>query len=228
VATAQVLVIEDEPELRDLLRPYLEAEGFTMWEAGTGPQGLAVLRAEPIDLVILDVMLPGLGGLEVLRQLRETSDLPVILLTARREEGHRIAGLRLGADDYVVKPFSAPELVARVVAQLRRVRGFDRPTTPDDPPTLTLGNITIDEAARTSTVAGEPIELTRREFDLLIALATRPGRVLSRTELLELVWGTTYLSAKTVDVHLAGLRRKLGPDLPIVTLRGVGYRLDQP
>ncbi len=217
-----ILVVDDEADLRGLIRPYLEAEGFAVVEAASGPEGLAAVQQSGVDLAVIDVMLPGFDGFELLRRIRRLSHLPVILLTARHEEGNRIAGLRLGADDYVVKPFSAPELVARVFAQLRRAREFG-PTT-----LLQLGAITLDVSARVVEVDGDPVELTRREFDLLVALARNPGRVLTRAELLSAAWDTTFVTAKTVDVHLAGLRRKLGPDLTVRTLRGVGYRLDPP
>lgn len=217
-----ILVVDDEDDLRALIRPYLEAEGFAVLEAATGPEGLAAVQQATIDLAVIDVMLPVFDGFELLRRIRRTSHLPVILLTARHEEGNRIAGLRQGADDYVVKPFSAPELVARVIAQLRRAREFA------PAPLLRIGAISVDVPARAVQVAGEPVELTRREFDLLVTLARNPGRVLTRAELLSAAWDTTYVTAKTVDVHLAGLRRKLGPDLAVRTLRGVGYRLDPP
>jgi DNA-binding response OmpR family regulator len=220
-AAGTVLVVDDEADLRALVRPYLEAEGLTVLEADTGPAALALLQQGGIDVAVVDVMLPGFDGFELLRRLRPGSHVPVILLTARREEGHRIAGLRLGADDYVVKPFSAPELVARVAAHLRRARGFAERAE-----TMRFGEIAIDAAARVVTVAGEDVELTRREFDLLLVLARNRGRVLSRAELLEAAWETSYVSEKTVDVHLVGLRRKLGSSLAVTTLRGVGYRLD--
>ena len=224
---ATVLVVDDEPDLRALLRPYLEAEGYRVLEAGSGPQGLETARRCGPDLAVVDIMLPGFDGFELLRRLREFTQLPVILLTAKRDEGHRIAGLRLGADDYVVKPFSAPELVARVVANLRRSRAADPPGGAVAGP-LRIGGILLDERARTVTVDGAPVELTRREFDLLVALASDAGRVLSRAQLLAAAWDMQYVSAKTVDVHLAGLRRKLGADLQVTALRGVGYRLDLP
>ena len=217
-----ILIVDDEADLRALIRPYLEAEGFCVVEASSGPTGLAAVRQPGIDLAIVDVMLPGFDGFELVRRIRQFSHLPVILLTARREEGNRIAGLRLGADDYVVKPFSAPELVARVCAQLRRARSFSADLR------LQIGSITVDLSGRTVEVDGEPVELTRREFDLLVALARSPGRVLTRAELLNMAWDDAYVTAKTVDVHLAGLRRKLGPDLCVRALRGVGYRLDLP
>ncbi len=219
-----VLVVDDEPDLRALLRPYLESEGYQVVEAGTGPEGLDAVRRDAPDLAVVDVMLPGYDGFELLRRVRAFSQIPVILLTAKQDEGNRIAGLRMGADDYVVKPFSAPELVARVAANLRRTRASSQPAL--EP--LRVGAIEIDEAGRTVRLAGRTVELTRREFDLLLTLASNRGRVLTRAQLLAEAWDTTYVSAKTVDVHLAGLRRKLGSDLSVHALRGVGYRLDPP
>jgi DNA-binding response OmpR family regulator len=166
-------------------------------------------------------MLPGLDGFELVRRMRQESTIPIILLTARGEETNRVAGLEVGADDYVVKPFSAPEVVARVRAQLRRAQGFDATVAP-----LRVGPIEVDPASRRCRVDGREVELTRREFDLLATLMRTPNRVYRREELLELVWGSQFLSAKTVDVHVAGLRRKLGSAVKITALRGVGYRLE--
>lgn len=219
-STATVLVVDDEKVLRDLVRPYLEAEGFSVTEARSGPEALQILRHGGIDLVILDVMLPGEDGFSVLRQAREFSDVPVIMLTARRDEGYRVAGLRQGADDYVVKPFSTAELVARVVANLRRVRGEGHSEV------LTSGEVSINLASRTATVSTHEVELTRREFDLLATFVQNPGRVLSREQLLDMAWGTEHVTPKTVDVHVAMLRRKFGTALDISALRGVGYRLE--
>jgi two-component system response regulator ResD len=216
----RILVVDDEAALRDLVRPYLEADGCLVVDADTGPAGLRALEQGGVDLAVVDVMLPGFDGLELVRRARIFSKLPIILLTARREEGSRIAGLGVGADDYVLKPFSAPELVARVSAQLRRARGFSSPAT------LRLAGIEIHPQGRLVLVRGEEVNLTRREFDLLWALVTRPGKVMTRTELLREAWETVYVSDKTIDVHLAGLRRKLGPGLRVRAIRGIGYRLD--
>lgn len=220
-SAGRILVVDDEAALHELVRPYLEAEGFDVVEARSGSAALAALEGSKFDLAVVDVMLPGIDGFELVRQVRQRSHMPIILLTARREVGNRVAGLKLGADDYVVKPFSAPELVARIQAQLRRAQGFE---SVDD--TRKLGSIVIDGVARRCSRDGEEVELTRREFDLLWALASEPGRVLTRADLLRAAWGTTYVSERTVDVHLAGLRRKLGPDFKVTALRGVGYRLD--
>ncbi len=218
---ARVLVVDDEHALRRLLRLYLEKEGFEVVEAANGLDGLSLLRRGGLDAALVDVMLPELDGFEVVRRIRAESGIPIILITARGEEAQRITGLELGADDYVVKPFSAPEVVARVRAQLRRARGHLGAREP-----LRLGAVALDLEARRVTIEGREVELTRREFDLLAALLREPDRVHTRDALLERVWGSTYLQPKTVDVHVAGLRRKLGDALKIVALRGVGYRLD--
>ncbi len=220
-AAARVLVVDDEQALRRLLRLYLEKEGLEVVEAGDGLDALSLLRRGGIDVALVDVMLPELDGFEVVRRIRTESAIPIILITARGEEAQRIAGLELGADDYVVKPFSAPEVVARVRAQLRRARGH---VVAGDP--LRLGLVELDEDARRVTVDEQEVELTRREFDLLAALLRGPDRVHTRDALLEQVWGSPYLQPKTVDVHIAGLRRKLGDALTISALRGVGYRLE--
>ncbi len=215
-------MVDDEHALRRLLRLYLEREGYRVLEADNGLDGLSLLRRGGIDVALIDVMLPELDGFELVRRIRGQSGVPIILLTARGEEAHRVAGLELGADDYVVKPFSAPEVVARVRAQLRRASGIVGERGP-----LRHGRLELDEQARRVSVDGRELELTRREFDLLAALLGDPERVHTREALLELVWGSTYLQPKTVDVHIAGLRRKLGDALKITALRGVGYRLEQ-
>ncbi len=219
---ARVLVADDEKSVRSLLRLYLSKEGYSVLEAADGLQALSRVRAGGIDLALIDVMLPDVDGFEVVRRIRSESSIPVILITARGEEVHRVAGLELGADDYVVKPFSAPEVVARVRAQLRRARGFAPQET-----TLRAGAVELERLERTCLVQGEPVELTRREFDLLTALLERPGRVQTREQLLEAAWGTAYVSEKTVDVHVAALRRKLGDAIEITALRGVGYKLER-
>jgi DNA-binding response OmpR family regulator len=221
MTAARILVVDDELSLRRLMRLYLGKAGFAVQEASTGPQALAALRRGDIDLAIVDVMLPEVDGFEVVRQARRNSSIPIILLTARGEEASRVAGLELGADDYVVKPFLAHEVVARVRAQLRRARGFE-----DDPMTLRLGEVELDRRSRRCTIRGEVVELTRREFDLLEKLLASPGRAYTRDQLLDEVWGSRFVSEKTIDVHIVGLRRKLGDALRISTLRGVGYRLE--
>jgi two-component system OmpR family response regulator len=218
---ARILVVDDELSLRRLMRLYLGKAGFAVQEASTGSQALAALRRGDIDLAIVDVMLPEVDGFEVVRQARRNSSIPIILLTARGEEASRVAGLEVGADDYVVKPFLAHEVVARVRAQLRRARGFDA-----DAATLRVGLVELDRRARRCTISGAGVELTRREFDLLETLLASPGRAFTRDQLLDEVWGSRFVSEKTIDVHIVGLRRKLGGDLRISTLRGVGYRLE--
>jgi len=218
----RILLVDDEEPLRELIRPYLEAEDYEVVVAASGPTALDRFHAVGADLAIIDVMLPGFDGIELVKRIRSESDIPVILLTARREEGQRIAGLRLGADDYVTKPFSVPELVARVAAQLRRAKGF----TDSSDSIIRIGEIEIEPEPRRVAVSGKEVELTRREFDLLVALASRPDRVVSRAELLREAWPTTFVTEKTVDVHLASLRRKVGPSLNVKAVRGVGYRMD--
>lgn len=217
----RILVVDDELSLRRLMRLYLGKAGFAVQEASTGSQALAALRRGDIDLAIVDVMLPEVDGFEVVRQARRNSSIPIILLTARGEEASRVAGLEVGADDYVVKPFLAHEVVARVRAQLRRARGFDA-----DAATLRVGLVELDRRARRCAIGGVPVELTRREFDLLETLLASPGRAFTRDQLLDEVWGSRFVSEKTIDVHIVGLRRKLGGALRISTLRGVGYRLE--
>ncbi len=218
---ARVLVVDDEHALRRLLRLYLEREGYAVVEADNGLDALSMLRGNSIDVALVDVMLPELDGFSVLRRIRESSALPIILITARGEETNRVAGLELGADDYVVKPFSAPEVVARVRAQLRRARGMVGGGA-----VLRHGDVELDEQGRRVNVDGREVELTRREFDLLVALMREPTRVHTREGLLERVWGAPDYQPKTVDVHIAALRRKLGDAVRISALRGVGYRLE--
>jgi DNA-binding response OmpR family regulator len=217
----RILVVDDERSLRHLLRAYLTKEGFEVIEAATGEQALSVLRGGGVDLALVDVMLPELDGFEVVRRIRARSSVPIILVTARGEETNRVTGLELGADDYVVKPFSAPEVVARVRAHLRRAGGFDEPAT-----VLRVGAIEVDRASRRCSVDGRAVDLTRREFDLLQTLFEHAGRALTRDQLLDAAWGTSFVSPKTVDVHVSSLRHKLGDALQIKSLRGVGYRLE--
>lgn len=202
---------------------YLDEGGYTVTEAADGAEALSKMRDGGIDLVLLDLMLPEVDGLEVCRRIRDDHPgVPVIMLTARDDEASRVTGLEMGADDYVTKPFSARELVARVKAVLRRVQG-----EPDSSGPLRAGNAELDPTSRTCTLDGEDVDLTRLEFDLLAELAAHPNVVFTRERLLERVWGyQSGVGGKTVDVHVANLRRKLGKDLPIVAVRGVGYRLD--
>jgi len=217
-----VLVVEDEQAIADLVRAYLKRDGFGVVWARSGEAALEELSRHPVRLVVLDIGLPGIDGFEVCRRLRARTSVPILILSARDDEVDRVAGLEAGADDYVTKPFSPRELVARVKAILRRAAGSGEGL--DDGP-LAAGDVELDRAARTVTVAGEPVELTGREFDLLAALLSHPGVVLSRDRLLEQVWGGEFAGGtRTVDVHVAQLRAKLGrPDL-IQTVRGSGYK----
>jgi DNA-binding response OmpR family regulator len=222
-APGTIVVVEDDTNIADLLEMYLRKEGFRVVQADTGERGLDAVRDHQPSLVILDLSLPGeVDGLEVCRRIRAAGDLPVIMLTARDDEIDRILGLELGADDYVTKPFSPREVVARVRAVLRRVRGPVRPAR-----VLTAGAVDIDLARREARVGGEPVPLTTREFELLRFLAENAGLVLTRRQILDGAWGPGwYGDERTVDVHVRQLRRKLGDALPLSTVRGIGYRLD--
>lgn len=224
--SVKILVVDDERNLVKLIRGYLQREGFEVHEALDGNAALEKARSVKPDIVILDWMLPGIDGMEVLREIRRYSDAYVIMLTARTEEMDRIVGLSTGADDYLIKPFSPGELVARIRAMLRRPRGGDSGGA--EPP-LRFGELTVDPARREVRLRGEEIDLTALEFDLLAALASRPGLVFTRSQLLERVWGETYFgSDHVVDVHIANLRKKIEDDPAnprfVGTVRGVGYR----
>ena len=213
----------------ELVREYLASEGMDVAVAQDGPSAVEAVRQRRPDVVILDVMLPGFDGFEVLRRVRTFSDAYVIMLTARAEEIDRIVGLSVGADDYLVKPFSPRELVARVKALLRRPRADSGPGAGR----LELGDLVIDQPTRTVTLHGDPVGLTTIEFDLLLTLAKEAGIVFSRTRLLDRVWGMDYVGDEhVVDVHLGNVRRKLGDDAArptfIETVRGAGYRLRVP
>jgi len=225
-----VLVVDDEPTIVEVVARYLARAGFRTCEAADGPGAVQAARTCRPDLVVLDVMLPGFDGIEVMRRLHEQpgEPVPVILLTARAEESDRLIGLRRGADDYVVKPFSPAELVARVEAVMRRASGREGAASADEEP-IVRGPLRIDQAARTVTLDGEELPLTQREYELLRHLAARPGRVFTRDELMEEVWGYDfYTDTSTVTVHVRRLRAKLEPDPAhprfIETVWGVGYR----
>jgi two-component system, OmpR family, response regulator len=219
---ATVLVVEDEPNIGELLRTYLRREGHQVVWVRRGEEALVELRRHPIKLVLLDVRLPGIDGFEVCRRMGGA--VPVIMLTARDEEADRVAGLELGADDYVTKPFSPREVMARVKAVLRRSAA--RPLTED---VSRVGPVTVARGARETYVDGRKVALTQREFDLLEYLVRRPGRVVTRDELLESVWGfASPGETRTVEVHVAQLRKKLGRNDLIETVRGVGYKLADP
>lgn len=224
-ARGRVLVVDDEEPIRALVRGYLERDGFDVREGEDGPAALIAVREWSPDVVVLDLMLPGLDGVEVCRQLRTFSDAYVLMLTARSEEIDRIIGLTVGADDYLAKPFSPRELVARVRALLRRPRSRAAHVGPSTPVGLE-----VDASRRTVRVDGKLVEMTALEFDLLAALAREPGTVVRRAALLDRVWGAEFVADEhLVDVHIANLRRRLGDDAEqprfIETVRGVGYRL---
>ncbi len=223
-----VLVVDDEPTIVEVVSRYLERAGYVTLGAADGPEAVRLAEDGDPDLIVLDLMLPGIDGLEVMRRLHERPGppVPVILLTARGEESDRLVGLRRGADDYVVKPFSPAELVARVDAVLRRAS----PSLDEAPPPIEVGPLRVDPAMRTVSLDGEEISLTLREFDLLAYLASHPGQVFSRDQLMDAVWGFPfYDDTSTVTVHVRRLRAKLGddPSAPrfIETVWGVGYRL---
>ncbi len=222
---AKILVIDDEPSIINLVQAYLKPEGFEVYTAADGNAGLKAARAFKPDLIILDLMLPGIDGIELLSRLRRESDVYVIMLTARTEETDKVVGLSVGADDYVTKPFSPRELVARVKAALRRLKTGAGQEMEGN--VLSFKHTRIDKSAHTVSVDDSPIELTSIEFSLLQALAENRGRVLSREHLLEKVWGGEYFGEmRVVDVHLGHLRHKLGDESLITTVRGVGYRFD--
>jgi len=221
-----VLVADDEARIRELLAGYFEAEGFDVTLARDGNEALSAARECRPDVVLLDVMMPGIDGIEVLRRLRAESDVYVIMLTARSDEVDKVVGLSVGADDYVTKPFSPRELVARTRAVLRRGRGTEQPAASD---VLEFDGLTIDVTRHEVTRDGAPVELSALEFDLLVALARAPGRVFTRTQLLQQVWGWNFFGdERVVDVHIRSIRRALGDsaDAPqlIGTVRGVGYK----
>lgn len=218
-----ILVVDDEKSIRALLRLYLTEAGYTVAEAADGQAAISQVRQGGIDLVLLDLMLPQIDGLDVCRKLRASNGhIPIIMVTARDDEASRIAGLELGADDYVTKPFAPREVVARVRAVLRRIA---MPPESDGP--LTAGRVTLDPVSRESRIDGTLVELTRLEFDLLAELIAHPRIVYTRERLLEKVWGhQTPVGGKTVDVHLATLRKKLDGWSGVVSVRGIGYKFD--
>lgn len=223
---AKILVVDDEANIRSLVGSYLKAEGYEVAEAVDGADAVEAVRHSSPDLVVLDVRLPGKDGIEALREIRTFSNVYVIMLTARAEETDKLIGLSVGADDYLTKPFSPRELVARVKAVLRRGR-----STRNQEEALRFQGLEIDLARRLVTVDEDQIEITALEFDLLVALASQPGRVFSRRQLLEAVWGWDYFGdERVVDVHIRNMRRALDDtaDSPrfIGTVRGVGYRFE--
>lgn len=216
------MVIEDETNIADLVRMYLEQEGFKVSHAASGERGLEMLDERPPNLVILDIALPGIDGIEVCRRIRAKSNLAVLMLTARDSEIDRVLGLEMGADDYLTKPFSPRELVARVKAILRRVD-----PRPQDIGPLSAGGVTIWSDRREVANGEGSIYLTTKEFDLLLYLIQNKGIVVSRPKILSAVWGYDFFGGeRTVDAHIRTIRKKLGNDLPLTTIRGVGYKID--
>jgi len=224
----RVLVVDDDPTVSDVVRRYLEREGLEVEVVADGEIALKRALEDPPDLVILDLMLPGMSGLEVCQRLRERLPIPIVMLTALGEEGDRVLGLEYGADDYVTKPFSPRELTLRVLSVLRRATGTEQPA--EQPEVLTDGDLRVDATSRVASRGGRLLPLTVREFDLLAFLLGHPGRAFGRAELLDQVWGWTFGDQSTVTVHVRRLREKVedDPAAPkrIVTVWGVGYRFD--
>jgi DNA-binding response OmpR family regulator len=230
VARGVVLIVDDEPGISRLISMYLEREGFGTASVRTGAEALEAMQSQQPALVVLDIMLPDIDGWEVCREIRRTSDVPIIMLTAREGDEDKIVGLEIGADDYVTKPFVPRELVARVKAILRRARPAQTPAPEDT--VMDFGELTISPAKREVCLDGEPIQLRAKEYDLLVELARRPGVVFSREKLLQDVWGYDfYGDSGTIDVHVRRLRAKLNDDSSnprfIETVWGVGYRLKE-
>jgi len=222
----KILVVDDDHDIVDLAEMYLQSEGFEVARAASGTEALAKAMTDRPDLIVLDLMLPGVDGWEVCRRLRAEGDVPIIMLTARGDPIDRVVGLELGADDYVVKPFYGRELVARVKAVLRRADAAD--SSSGDDGVLRVGDVHIDPARRSVAVAGEPVTLRAREFDLMVYLARNQGLVLTRDQLLDNVWGYDFLGdSRTVDVHIAHVRNRIegSQNVAIETVWGVGYKL---
>jgi two-component system alkaline phosphatase synthesis response regulator PhoP len=227
-----ILVIEDEVTIQNVVRTYLESAGYRVVIAETGGQGLALARSLSPDLIVMDLMLPGMDGMEVTARLRQESDVYILMLTARSEEMDRIAGLRMGADDYLTKPFSPREMVARVEAMLRRPRNGGSQQAKPPSPALHLGDLRVDEGSMEARWGETLLDLTTTEFQLLLTLTQNHGRVLTREQILDRVWGTDFYGTdRIVDVYVGQVRRKLeeagGKDL-IQTVRGVGYKFSPP
>ena len=218
----KILIADDEPHIRELVRLYLSREGYELEFAADGREALDKALSMRPDLVVLDLMMPKLDGFEVTKALRQRSDVPILMLTVRREDTVKVAGLELGADDYLTKPFNPKELVARVKAILRRADGIHRSGVK-----VNVGSLRLNRQQREAHLAGQRLKLRTKEFDLLFALAQNLNTVMSREQLLSLVWGYTFSGeTRTVDVHINHVRQKLaGSDLAIETLRGVGYKL---
>jgi len=217
-----ILVVDDEPNIVELAKLYLSQEGFTVEAVYNGEDALTALNTAKPALVVLDLMLPDIDGFEVCRRIRKKSDIPILMLTARKEDVDKVVGLELGADDYLTKPFNPRELIARVKAILRRYQAGLKPGQ-----AIEVGNLRIDPARREVTIDSRQLTLRTKEFDLLLTMAQNPGIVLTRDQLLELVWGSDfYGETRTVDIHITHLRDKLeGSNISIETIRGVGYKL---
>ncbi|OGO60204.1 MAG: DNA-binding response regulator [Chloroflexi bacterium RBG_19FT_COMBO_48_23] len=217
-----ILVVDDEPNILELAKLYLEQEGYRVEGVGNGNDALQKLNSTKPSLIVLDLMLPDIDGFEVCREIRKKSDIPILMLTARKEDVDKIVGLELGADDYLTKPFNPRELVVRVKAILRRYKSGLKPSQ-----VIEVGNLHIDMARREATIDGQPVKLRTKEFDLLATLAQNPGIVLTRDRLLEMVWETDYYGeTRTVDIHINHLRDKLsGANASIETVRGIGYKM---
>ncbi|MCK5604074.1 response regulator transcription factor [Candidatus Pacearchaeota archaeon] len=232
MAKSKILVVDDEKKIVSLVRAYLEHDGYQVVEAYDGKQALAVFQREKPDLIILDIMLPELDGIEVCRQIRRSSEVPIIMLTAKDEDTDKIVGLELGADDYLTKPFSPRELVARIKAIFRRTHPQKPPSSSAEP--IIFGGLVLDEERFKATCSGNPLDLTTTEFRILAALIRASGRVLSRAQILDIALGETYEGyERTIDVHIKNLRQKLaaavsGKGCLIVTVRGIGYKFQEP
>jgi DNA-binding response OmpR family regulator len=229
MSNLSILVVEDEPSIAEVVGLYLQRAGYQVQTAADGRIAMSVLEKGIPDLVILDLMLPEVDGLSITRWLRDHSDVPIIMLTARREEIDRIAGLEMGADDYVVKPFSPQELVSRVRAVMRRINREQAPAASERP--LSFGDLEINALSRTVSVSGEDVSLTAKEFDMLYLLAQHPKQVYTREQLLDRIWGgAEYIDPGTVTVHIRRVREKIEPDpsnpTRLVTVWGVGYKFE--
>lgn len=219
-----VLIVDDEEDMRNLAQMYLENSGFTCYQAANGEETYGVLNEEPIDLVLLDIMMPIEDGFQVCQSIREKSKVPIIFLSAKGEEWDKVKGLQLGGDDYIVKPFSPGELIARINAVLRRVGNIN-----NEEDLVAIGKINIDKKARTVSVDGKIVPLTLKEYELLLFFVNHKGYALSREQLLENVWGIDYVgSLRTVDTHIKTLRMKLGAGDYIHTVWGIGYKFEVP
>lgn len=231
IGMRRILMVDDEPKLVNIVRDYLVSEGFEVLTAGSGEAGLEILEKEGLDLVVLDLMMPGMSGYEVFRVIRQKWDIPVIMLTARSEEVDKLLGLEMGADDYITKPFSLRELTARIRAVLRR--GSRNETKEDSEDILQLGKVTVDLGRRQVLVSGETIAVTPTEFKILQVLMSRPGRVFSRLQLLDAALGAAYEGyERSIDTHISNLRKKIEIDPAdpqyIQTVYGMGYKMEVP